>query len=324
MDIEGPSTAEGAYIQQWSYHDGNQARWRISYENSGYYSIQSVYSNKYVAVNNFSTVDGAAIIQTATLSDACKWKILVTSNGNYKFVSKLSEKVISLPTQTTDNGTDLKQLTYTDNSVYTDEWIVTQWHDVSLIAVPEKYNRTSFFDSTINELSSLGYTSNIYSKQVCMNHNYILDHMEKSKITVIRTHGLQTEIKTSNDRISISMMEDLEPNALAYSELILYGACDTGKGRENSVNLVNATHEAGAKTVIGFELEVNSKEVNAWCQAFFEAIGDGKTISQACTAADAYVQDTWYPSIPNKEDHVITTNSWYIAGDQSAILSNIE
>ena len=45
MDIEGPSTSSGAYVQQWDYHTGAQAKWELTILPNGTYTIQSVYSN---------------------------------------------------------------------------------------------------------------------------------------------------------------------------------------------------------------------------------------------------------------------------------------
>ncbi len=125
VDLEGPSTAEGANIQQWTYHTGSQAKWLVSYVGSGYYTIKSAYSGKYVAVSNGSQSNGAAIVQTATLSNACHWQIVKTRNGNYRFISRVSgsyERVLSLPSLTTTNGINLQQKTKSTNGSMIDEW----------------------------------------------------------------------------------------------------------------------------------------------------------------------------------------------------------
>ena len=49
-----------------------------------------------------------------------------------------------------------------------------------------------------------------------------------------------------------------------------------------------------------------------WSTAFFDALATGKTIEQACLAADDYVGKNW--------THEITTNSWYIAGSKEQSL----
>lgn len=317
-ELETVSTQDGVYIEQYSYHNSDFAKWKFIYYGSGYYYIQSKYSNKYIGIEGSSSSSGAAIIQTSTMSNASRWKVLVTSNGNYKFVSKLSGLVISLPNQTTSNGVNLQQIAYSNDSNYIDEWIVEEKCDVSLIAIPESYDRSSFFPSVVSSLSSIGYNTNVFQKKLCMNHNFMINRMENSKITVIRTHGSQTSISTSNESVDVSKMSALPSAALSYSELIIYGACKTGLGKSGSSNLVNATHSAGASIVIGFEKTVYSGEVNQWCQAFFTALSSGKTVLASCSEADTYVNSHWHVSHPSL---AITTDSWYIAGDSSTVFS---
>lgn len=314
----GTRPTEGASIQQRDRSVEEQAMWDITFCELGYYYITSAFNGKYICASEASSSDGTSIIQTSTQSEACKWKLLITDEGNYKFVSKVSGKVISLPNQTTANETNLKQLAYTDDVIYTDEWIINCWRDVAFISLPESYDRTSFFASALSELGALGYIVNVYSKQASMNHTHVLDFMEKTKITVIRTHGNQTIIETSKREISTSTMELLAEDTLSYSQLIIYGACKTGKGRNAEVNLVNSTHSAGAATVIGFENSMRSSEMDAWCEGFFIAIADGKNIIEACEAAVEYVEEHWYD--PNQPERTINTNTWYIAGDGNTLL----
>lgn len=314
IELEGPSTSDGTYIQQGEFYTNTYAKWNFIYSGLGYYYIKSAYSNKYLSVCNPITSSSLAIIQTSSSSDACKWKISVTNDGNYIFVSKMTEKVISLPYSTDTNGIDLQQITYTNDNSYIDEWVISKSYDVSLIAIPESYDRTSFFERTKSNLALLGYDNNVYAEQTHMNHNFMIEHMEKSKITVIRTHGSQTSIVTSNDSINVNKMSSFPADKLSNSELIIYGACETGKGKVSSTNLVNATFDVGADIVIGFEEQVRSGEVNMWIGAFFDALKDGETVFQSCKNADSYVEKNWLPIYPNLE---ITTDSWYVAGDSN-------
>lgn len=312
VEIEGPSSTEGAYIQQGDHHNGSYSKWRILYYGSGYYCIWSAYNAKYIGTN------GTNIIQTDEISDSSKWKITVTSDGNYKFVAKSSEAnnlAMAIPYSTTADGVNLQQIAYTDNSVFTDEWLIDQEYDASLIAIPETYNRTSFFSSTKSDLASLGYL-NIYAEETCMNHNFMLNHMEKSKITIIRTHGNTNLIITSNESISVNSMSTLDSDYLSNSELIIYGACLTGFGRGTATNLVNTTHQKGSSIVIGFEKSVWNTEVNDWIEEFFNSLAAGKSVYESCQDADNYIRDYWAPNNPK---YPITTDSWYVAGNANTI-----
>ena len=142
MDIEGPSTAAGAYIQQWDYHTGDQARWRIEMLAGGFYSIKSVYSNKWLKAG--SDTDSTAIIQGSTLgTPGAKWYVTKTSSGSYKLSPSNNESSsIRVPLNANDNGTNLTLSTYTNNSNYRDEWMF--------------YN--SSFSYTVNHYYDIGFT----------------------------------------------------------------------------------------------------------------------------------------------------------------------
>ena len=39
-------------IHQWKYHVGHQANWEIEKQADGYYTIKSLYKDKYIGVAN--------------------------------------------------------------------------------------------------------------------------------------------------------------------------------------------------------------------------------------------------------------------------------
>ena len=123
MDIEGPSTASEAIIQQWDYHTGNQAKWEIEMLGSGFYIIKSVYSSKWLKAGSSS--DSNAIVQYSTYgTPSAKWYITKTSSGNYKITPTNNESAaISVPLNSNSNGTDLVLTTYSADSNYRDEWV---------------------------------------------------------------------------------------------------------------------------------------------------------------------------------------------------------
>ena len=125
MDVEGPSMSSGAYIQQWEYHTGNQAKWNVMLMSNGDYVIQSVYSQKYLRVEDGSSSSGAAIIQFENYSwTSTRWKIEETASGAYKIVPMLvSNFAVKVPSNSSSNGVNLVQQAYTNDTNYYDEWI---------------------------------------------------------------------------------------------------------------------------------------------------------------------------------------------------------
>lgn len=140
VDIKGPSTSEGAIIHQWQYHTGNQAKWNIEHvsNSGGYVRLKSVYSNLYIGVDSSDT---SVIRQYSTQNDYTLWKIDRTTFGNLVFKCKATESsgiVLSVPLTANSNGTNLTQLTYTDDSNTRDEWYL----------VDKVISYVNYYDST--------------------------------------------------------------------------------------------------------------------------------------------------------------------------------
>lgn len=126
LDVEGPSAAENANIQVWSFHTGSQERWQITYSGLGYYFVKSLFSNKYMSVSGGSSVS-AAIIQVSTQSEASKWKITKTISDAYKITAQCGEvnnRCLGILSTLASNGTNCSQITYTSDANYQDEWLL--------------------------------------------------------------------------------------------------------------------------------------------------------------------------------------------------------
>lgn len=124
IDIEGPSTAEGAIIQQWDFSTANQKKWIIEHVSGsgGYVRIKSVYSDLYVGVDSSSTT---TVRQYSTKNNYTLWKIQRSTKGNIILICKATEQTgysLSIPVTSNFNGTNLIQTTYTNDPNTNDEW----------------------------------------------------------------------------------------------------------------------------------------------------------------------------------------------------------
>ncbi|MBQ7355732.1 MAG: RICIN domain-containing protein [Clostridia bacterium] len=163
MDLEGAASADGTPIQQWTFHGGIQSRWIITMESYNYYSIRCAYTNKYIGVEDSSTSGSAAIKQYSSVANqkGRQWSITVTSSGAYRFTPRTATYMaLSLPTTgTNDDGTDLVQLGYVNDTNYRDEWVVyslnqqvnldIMYDNAYLSRYPDAYNQL------INQLVAL-------------------------------------------------------------------------------------------------------------------------------------------------------------------------
>ena len=168
IDVEGPSTAEGAIIQQWDFHTGNQEKWIITRQSDGYYTIQSLYSGKYIGVENSSIYSNAAIKQYSSISEAgTRWGFSISSRGNYIITAKsagTNDRVLSVPLDANSNGTDLIQYTYSNDANLRDEWKL-----FSLNMKYINYYDSSFVGKTalINNISTAVSFSNTVFSDLC-------------------------------------------------------------------------------------------------------------------------------------------------------------
>ncbi len=162
MDVEGPSTSEGAIIQQWNFHTGNQAKWNIARQSDGYYTIQSVYSGKYVGVENNSSSNNALIKQyTSGAGTGTRWGFSISSNGNYILTAKSAgtySRVLSVPLSSNSNGTDLIQYNYSDDSNYYDEW--------NFYRVNEYKGKLNYWNNTGNTVGYWSSVPKVYSEKI--------------------------------------------------------------------------------------------------------------------------------------------------------------
>ena len=123
MDVEGPSTAEGAYIQQWGFSNVTQKQWTITAVGNGYYTIKSNFSSKYVGVDSSSTT---LIKQYSGVTDYTKWFFTETDSGRYSLANKAlgGSYVLAAQSDTSGDGSDLRAVLYTDDTSLRDEWFL--------------------------------------------------------------------------------------------------------------------------------------------------------------------------------------------------------
>lgn len=132
MDIEGPSTADGAYIQVWTHtFSANQKKWKFKRQSDGTYTIQSVYSGKYVSVAGTTAAEYAKIIQVSSPNSSnARWIIEKVASG-YTLTPKSAsdgDLALTVPRGTYANGTDLMLIynTWHQSQLWTFRAVITE------------------------------------------------------------------------------------------------------------------------------------------------------------------------------------------------------
>ncbi|ATB42593.1 glycosyl hydrolase [Cystobacter fuscus] len=117
VDIEGPSTADGAKIHQWACHTGSSQQWTLQPTDGGYYQIVSRYSGKALDVADVSTADGAPVQQWVWSNGSNQqFKTVSLGNGYVRIEARHSGKVLDVTSCTSSgDGTKLQQWTWSNN-----------------------------------------------------------------------------------------------------------------------------------------------------------------------------------------------------------------
>ncbi len=85
--------------------------------------------------------------------------------------------------------------------------------------------------------------------------------------------------------------------------------------------MVVATHDAGGRTVIGFENSVNTSACNEWCKNFFDFYAtyrnnDAKTIRDVCIETDKVMKNNTLYEYTDSEGNLISLREYVIAGER--------
>ncbi|GAB3168892.1 hypothetical protein GCM10027059_32620 [Myceligenerans halotolerans] len=112
LDVSGFSTADGATVQQWTCHDGDNQRWQVQEVSGGYAQITGVNSGKCLDVDGFSTADGAAVQQwTCHGGENQQWQVQDLPGGDVQLVNRNSGKCLDVDASSTANGVAMQQWT---------------------------------------------------------------------------------------------------------------------------------------------------------------------------------------------------------------------
>ena len=165
IEVEGPSTASGAYIQQWQYHGNNSEKWLVEHvsNSDGYIRLKSVYSGLYMGVDSSNT---SVIRQYSTQNDYTLWRLDRTERDNLRLACKATASnniALAVPSATSGNGINLTQLAYVDTNE--DEVIYDEWNCVKQVLSFVHYYDSSFDSQRQLSISGANTFANVvYSR----------------------------------------------------------------------------------------------------------------------------------------------------------------
>ena len=295
----------GGVIEQWTLDREDYQKWKFSYVSDGYYKIQSFISGYAITVpaGKETNSDVSLILKPYDGSANQLWKITKTSAGNYKIKAKSSSSytskdlVMRVNTKGlhSENGLNIMQMPYTNDTDYVDEWILQGAETLFMLGIEAGtgHDHQSCFTQIMD----------LMEDTPCSNFNYIYSdsitkaavgkHMEDCQIYVSRSHGNYdnegTYILLADDGsqwIHSSDLFNYTTNKTSINlgdcELMLFVACLTGN---HSRSLPNAAVDAGAKYAVGFIDSIGCSTATQWTTYFFQYYHQNFSVAESCQLA---------------------------------------
>ena len=108
LDVSTASRLNGANIQLYEYVNVSQQKFKLKYQEDGYYTITALHSGKVLDVANASKTSGANVWQyEENDTDAQKWIIKEVGDGSYNIISKCNGLYIDVLHAETKNGANI-------------------------------------------------------------------------------------------------------------------------------------------------------------------------------------------------------------------------
>lgn len=314
IDNNSSSSLDGAFFELWDYDGASDQRYNIVYLAGGYYKITCVASNK--ALTAPSSLDSNIVQRDYAGLNTQQWKVTRTSEGVYHLSPKSNESYYMAAGEGifTSNGRNIELRSgRTDKK---DEWFLINDCDIRCIGIPDETHtscdHTVTFPTVESNLNDRGFQS--YEMYEYITADTLCSIMTSTNVVVTNSHGAKTKILLNDSNFTVSMVNSLPNNALEDLQLVVFVACETGKGGEGANNLVNAMANKGAQVVIGFEKTIYCPESDIWVNAFFNSLGDGCTIDTAISAAKQAVLEGWTLDI--------STDPCYPVGNTNQTINN--
>ncbi len=110
LDVAGVETRNGANVQQWQCHDGNNQKWRFTLKGDGYYVLTALHSGKCLDVASAGGNNGDNVQQWDCHNGKNQtWKITADGGGNYRLTAAHSGKCLDVAGIGTGDGTNIHQ-----------------------------------------------------------------------------------------------------------------------------------------------------------------------------------------------------------------------
>jgi hypothetical protein len=126
LDIYKDRTSNGANVQIWRNHRGENQRWNIYKNEDGTIKLINPKSGKALDVSRGRSSDGTNVqLYTDNGSNAQRWRLKKVGDGIYKLIHSSSGKALDLKGGATAEGTNVQ--IWSDNDRITQRWRLVQY-----------------------------------------------------------------------------------------------------------------------------------------------------------------------------------------------------
>ena len=120
VDICSNSTADGACVQQYTRHNGNNQQFQFVSSGGGYYRIKARHSGKVLDDYNFATANGSPVRQWTDNTGVNQQWTAISAGGYFRFINRTSGKAMEVQNASTADGGAIVQ--YTDHGGTNQQW----------------------------------------------------------------------------------------------------------------------------------------------------------------------------------------------------------
>lgn len=117
LDDPGFSAKSGTQLIQWQSNGGNNQKWVLTFDGSGYYTVMNDFSGMYL-----TDVNGQAQEVTQNNADTQKWALQAAPGSSYILVNKSTGKVLDDSGRATWN--DNPMITWAANGGTNQNWVI--------------------------------------------------------------------------------------------------------------------------------------------------------------------------------------------------------
>lgn len=279
------SNQVGATLSQEAFSDATINEWEFIHVDENYFYIVSKSSGLCIRANPniaYAVMQSSIPVDPYDVDDYSIWKILRTSNNQFKIVCKAFENSEYVLSAVSETYGALILTVYSNDTDYRDEWqLDISGAELSILAVTDNnVNRSIAATEAIDSAELRGVDTNLIIAQHTSTQA-VLYGMKTSEVFVTRSHGSPNSIVIysleegrESSSLKTSDIYDFDTETVRFDlsgcELVVFIGCSTAADT-NHHSIADAVVEAGAEAAIGFEETLDTAKADTWMKAFLEA-----------------------------------------------------